>query len=150
MLIAISYFIYWSRLQHNNAQLKNTITFHKIISNIVTVPVSFKELLMNLFMQLKVKLALEYFTTHSAGMLLRALTQTRIQVTFHILFFNKSLLALGTLEHLPEGEGYVGDAVALCLVNCGPGLYVRAQGALVHLAATLTLALHANCDNLCF
>lgn len=115
----------------------------------MTLPVSFKELLMNLFMQLKVKLALKYFSAHSTGVLFWALTETRIQVTLHILLLNKSLLALGTLEHLPEGEGYVGDAVALCLMNCGPGLYIRTQGALIHLAATLTLALYANCDNLC-
>ena len=64
-----------------------------------------------------------------------------------ILLLDESLLALRALEHLAEGKGDVGGAVALRLVIGGPGLDVGAERTSVHLAAAHLLALHAEGDN---
>jgi hypothetical protein len=75
------------------------------------------------------------------------LTQPRVEVTFHILLLDKSLLALRALEHLAEGEGDVRRPVPLRLVIRRPGLDIGTERAAVHLPAAQLVALHANGNN---
>jgi len=86
--------------------------------------VALQQLLVALFVQLQVELALKDRGADDAGVVPRPLAQAGVQVTLHVLFFDESLLALGALEHLAEGEGDVGGAVPFRLVKSRPGLDV--------------------------
>jgi len=84
--------------------------------------VALQQLLVALLVQLEVELALKHLGADDAGMISGALTQARVQVALHVLLLDESLLALGALEHLAEGEGDVGGAVPLRLVVGRPRL----------------------------
>ena len=86
-----------------------------------------QQLLVVLFVELQVKLALEHVSTHGARMVLGSLTQPAVYVPLHILLFDKPFFALWTLKHFPECKRYVRDSMPLSLVYSWPWLYVWAQ-----------------------